>query len=92
MRWRSDWMRNIGRDPRVRVTCAGWVLYAEAEIVEDLPTKKSLITAHLFFAPAPFAVLNFLHRTVLRPLWLPFLRWWVTRRPVVVIRPHDRRA
>jgi deazaflavin-dependent oxidoreductase (nitroreductase family) len=90
--WRSDWMRNIGRDPRVRVTCSGWVLHAEAEIVEDLTTKRALITAHLFFPPAPFAVLNFLHRTVLRPLSLPFLRWWVTRRPVVVIRPHAFRA
>jgi hypothetical protein len=84
----SDWIRNIRRDPRVQVTSAGWVLPAQAEIVEDIEAKRSLISAHPFFPPAPFAVLNFLHRTVLRPVWLPFLRWWVTLRPVVVIRPE----
>jgi hypothetical protein len=31
---------------------------------------------------------NFVHRTLLRPLWVPFLRWWVTNRPVVIIRPE----
>ena len=84
--WRSDWIRNLRRDSRVRITCAGWVLGAEAEIVEDLAAKRALVSAHPFFPPAPFAILNLLHRTLLRPLWLPFLRWWVQRRPVVVIR------
>lgn len=86
--WESNWIRNIRRDPRVRVTCAGWVLAGQAEIVEDVGAKRSVISAHPFFPPAPFAVLNFLHRTLLRPVWLPFLRWWVTSRPVVVIRPR----
>jgi deazaflavin-dependent oxidoreductase (nitroreductase family) len=84
--WRSDWIRNLRRDSRVRITCAGWVLGAEAEIVEDLAAKRALVSAHPFFPPAPFAILNLLHRTLLRPLWLPFLRWWVKSRPVVVIR------
>ena len=84
---RSDWVRNIRRNPHVHVTCAGWLLPARAEIVEELDAKRRLIREHPFFAPAPFALFNFLHRTVLRPLWLPFLRWWVTKRPVVVIRP-----
>jgi len=84
--WRSDWIRNMRRDPRVRVTCAGWVLGAQAEIVEDFAAKRALVSAHPFFPPAPFAILNLLHRTLLRPVWLPFLRWWVKRRPVVVIR------
>ena len=86
----SDWIRNLRRDPRVTVTCSGWVLPARAEIVEDLAAKRALVLAHPFFPPAPFGVLNFLHRTVLRPLTLLFLRWWVTRRPVVVIRPEGR--
>ena len=30
---------------------------------------------------------NIIHRTILRPIWVPFLRWRVTGRPVVVIRP-----
>ena len=84
--WRSDWIRNLRREPRVHVTCAGWVLPALAEIVEDLAAKRALVSAHPFFPPAPFAILNLLHRTLLRPVWLPFLRWWVKRRPVVVIR------
>ena len=85
--WRSDWIRNLRRDPRVHVTCAGWVLPAQAEIIEDLEAKQAIVTAHPFFVPAPFAVLNFLHRILLRPVWVPFLKWWVRSRPVVVIRP-----
>ena len=86
--WRSDWIRNIRRDPRVLVTCGGWVLRAQAEIVEDLEAKRSIVSTHPFFPPAPFALFNFLHRTVLRPVWLPLLRWWVELRPVVVLRPR----
>ena len=85
--WRSDWIRNLRRDPKVRVTAAGWVVEAEAQVIEDVAAKRALVLAHPFFPPAPFGVLNLVHRTVLRPLWLPFLRWWVTLRPMVVIRP-----
>jgi hypothetical protein len=85
---RSDWIRNLARDPRVRVTSAGWVLDARAEIIDDLAAKRALVSAHPFFAPAPFALINFLHRTVLRPLTVAFLRWWVGNRPVVVVRPE----
>jgi hypothetical protein len=74
----------------VRVTAAGWVLEARAEVVEDLERKRSLVSAHPFFPAMPIGFLNFIHRTLLRPLWIPFLRWWVTNRPVVVIRP-DRK-
>ena len=87
--FRSDWIRNMRRDPHVRVTAAGWSLPALAEIVEDESAKRRLIAAHPFFVPAPFAVLNLLHRTLLRPLWVPFLRWWVRGRPVVVIRATE---
>jgi len=85
---RSDWIRNIGHHSEVRVTCAGWVVRAEADIVEALEAKRALVTAHPFFVPAPFAALNFLHRTLLRPASVAFLRWWVRSRPVVVIRPR----
>src|SRR5262249_29136143 len=81
---RSDWIRNIRRDPNVRITSAGWVVPATAQIVEDDAANRALISANLFFPPAPFTLLNFLHRTLLRPLWLPFMRWWVSGRPVVV--------
>jgi deazaflavin-dependent oxidoreductase (nitroreductase family) len=85
---RSDWIRNIRREPRVTVTAAGWVLPARAEIIEELAAKRQLVAAHPFFPALPIAVLNLLHRTLLRPLWIPFLRWWVTARPVVVVRPE----
>src|SRR5215813_15612746 len=42
---RSDWIRNIASRAEVRVTCAGWVLAAQAEIVEDLEAKRRLVTA-----------------------------------------------
>jgi len=82
----SDWIRNIRREPRVTVTAAGWVLPARAEIIDELAAKRALVAANPFFPPLPIGVLNLLHRTLFRPLWIPFLRWWVTARPVVVIR------
>jgi deazaflavin-dependent oxidoreductase (nitroreductase family) len=85
---RSDWMRNLRREPRVRVTAAGWIVPARAEIVEDVSVRRALVAAHPFFPALPLAPLNFLHRTVLRPLWIPYLRWWVRHRPVVLIRPE----
>jgi len=87
---RSDWIRNIRKNPRVRVTSAGWVLDAAAEIVENLEAKRAIVSTHPFFVPMPFALANLLHRTVLRPIWVPFLRWWIRRRPVVLIRPAFR--
>ena len=85
--WRSNWMRNLEHDPCVRITSAGWVLEARAEIVDDLVAKRALVSAHPFFPPAPSGLLNLLHRTVLRPLTIAVLRWWVTNRPVIVLRP-----
>jgi deazaflavin-dependent oxidoreductase (nitroreductase family) len=84
---RSNWIRNIEHDHGVKVTAAGWTIEARAEIVDDLETKRALVAAHPFFAPAPVALLNMLHRTLLRPLTVAFLRRWVTKRPVIVIRP-----
>jgi deazaflavin-dependent oxidoreductase (nitroreductase family) len=83
---RSDWIRNIRRDPAVRISCAGWVFDARAEIVEDEAAKEALVAANPFFVPMPLGWLNTLHRTVLRPLTVAFLRWWVSDRPVVIIR------
>jgi len=84
---RSNWIRNLERHAEVLVTAAGWVVGATAEVVDDLDAKRALVTRHPFFVPLPVGPLNVLHRTLLRPLWLPFLRWWVRSRPVVVIRP-----
>jgi deazaflavin-dependent oxidoreductase (nitroreductase family) len=84
---RSDWMRNLRRDPAVRVTCSGWVVAARAEVLEDVAARQALVAAHPFFPPAPVGVVNLVHRTVLRPLTVAFLRRWVRSRPVVVVRP-----
>src|SRR5437773_11036167 len=84
--WRSDWIRNLRQDPQVQVTCAGWVLPARAEIVEDVAAKRTIIGAHPFFPGAPFVVVHAVLRPVLRPLLVLAMRRWVAPRPVVVIR------
>ena len=83
--WRSDWIRNIQRQPQVCVTSAGQTAEGRAEIIDAVDVRQGLLSAHPFFVPFPAHVLNVLHRTLLRPVWVPFLRWWVRRRPVVVI-------
>jgi len=85
---RSDWIRNLERQPAVRVTAAGWVVAATAEVIDDVEAKRALVTRHPFFVPLPMGPLNLLHRTLLRPLTVAFLRWWVRCRPVVAIRPR----
>ena len=86
---RSDWIRNLRKDPAVRVTCNGRVVPARAEIVDDLARKRALVTAHPFFAPAPFAIVHAVVLTLFRPLLVAFLRRWVTVRPVVVLHLTD---
>jgi hypothetical protein len=89
--WRSDWIRNIRRDPEVLVSCAGWVASGRAEIVEDLDRKRSLVSAYPFFPAAPVAPVHALLRTLLRPVLVRALRRWVAPRPVVVVRPESLR-
>lgn len=84
--WRSDWLRNLQRDPQVRVTCAGWVLAGRAEIIEDRAAKRAIISAHPFFAAMPVAPVHLLLRALLRPLLVLLLRRWVVPRPIVLIR------
>jgi deazaflavin-dependent oxidoreductase (nitroreductase family) len=86
---RSDWIRNIRKDPAVRVTCSGRVVPARAEIVTDLARKRALVTAHAFFAPAPFAVIHAVVLTLFRPMLVAGLRRWVAVRPVVVFHLDD---
>lgn len=84
--WRSDWIRNLRRDPVVQVSCAGWQLPARAEIVTDLAAKQALVSTHPFFPLAPYAPCHAVLRTLLRPLLVAGLRRWVAPRPVVVLR------
>jgi deazaflavin-dependent oxidoreductase (nitroreductase family) len=79
--WRSDWMRNIRKAPEVQVTWSGRQVPGSAEVIEDLPRKRQLVTEQPFFPPAPTALLN----RLLRPILVPWLRRWVTPRPMLVI-------
>ena len=83
---RSDWIRNIAQDSAVRVTRAGEHVAARAEIVDDVDRKRALVSAHPFFAPAPFTIVNALVLALFRPALVAFLQRWVSVRPVVVIR------
>lgn len=85
--WRSHWIRNLARDPRVRLTCGGWVITGRAEVIEDLEEKRAIISANPFFPPAPFALVHVVLRTLLRPVLIGLLRMWVKPRPIVLIRP-----
>lgn len=83
---RSNWMRNLERDPDVHLTCAGWVVAGRAEIILDPGAKRALVSAHPFFPALPIAPVHLVIRGLLRPLLVVLLRRWVGPRPVVVIR------
>src|SRR5438128_2405505 len=51
---RSDWLRNIRKDPRVEVTVRGRSVPARAEIVDDVFHKRAIVSANPFFPAAPF--------------------------------------
>jgi deazaflavin-dependent oxidoreductase (nitroreductase family) len=87
--WRSHWIRNIQRNPEVRVSCAGWVASGRAELVDHLERKRSLVATHPFFPVAPFVAVHAVLRTVLRPVLVLLLRLWVAPRPLVLIRPEE---
>ena len=89
---RSDWFRNLRKEPQVEVTAGGRRVPGRAEIVEDVFHKRAIVSANPFFPAAPFRPLNALARTVLRRPSAATLRRWVTHRPVVVIRLVPARA
>lgn len=66
---RPDWMQNVLKDARVRVTCNGREWSARAEIVGEVPRKSDLPRAP-FLLPAPFAILRALSWTLLRLVFL----------------------
>ena len=78
---RSDWMRNVLKDPRVSITCNGGQRDARAEIIEEVARKRALLWRDPFLLPAPFAILHALSWTLLRPLF--FVLAW----PIVASRP-----
>ena len=77
-------MKNLAQDPDVRITIDGATVRARAEIIDDLAHKQKLVTDHPFFAPMPLEPLN----RLVKPLMPAPLRRWVTKRPVVILRPR----
>jgi deazaflavin-dependent oxidoreductase (nitroreductase family) len=83
--WRSDWIRNLRKNPEVMVTRDGAEVNGIAEIVEDLERKRRIISDNPFVIP-PFAIVRAIAFGPMRPVTTAFLRRWVTSRPVIVIR------
>lgn len=83
--WRSDWIRNLRKNPQVTVTRDGAVVNGTAEVVEDLERKRKIVSEAPLVIP-PFAVVRAIALGPMRPVVTAFLRRWVTSRPVVVIR------
>lgn len=83
--WRSDWIRNLRKNPQVKVSRDGAMVPGVAEVVEDLARKRQVISENPFVMP-PFAIVRAIGLGLMRPVITAFLRRWVTSRPVVVIR------
>ena len=83
--WRSDWIKNLRKNPEVCVTRDGAVVPGRAEVVEDLERKRQIITENPLVI-VPFRIVRTIAFGVMRPLTTALLRRWVTSRPVVVIR------
>jgi deazaflavin-dependent oxidoreductase (nitroreductase family) len=85
--WQSDWIRNLRKNPKVKVTCNGEVVPGHAKMIEKLDDKIRIVTEHPFFPAAPFGVVHAVAlNPAMRPLLVAFLRRWVASRPVVAIR------
>ena len=84
--WQSDWLRNLRKNPKVKVTCDGVVVPGRAEVIEDLDRKTRIVSEHPFVFAAPFELVHAVALTAaMRPMLVAFLRHWVASRPVVVI-------
>jgi deazaflavin-dependent oxidoreductase (nitroreductase family) len=83
--WRSDWIRNLRKNPRVTVSRDGAEVSGIAEIVEDLERKRRIISENPFVIP-PFAIVRAIAFGPMRGVTTAFLRSWVASRPVIVIR------
>jgi len=81
---RSDWTRNLLRDPRVDVTCNGQRVQARAELIDDEARKRDLLARDPFLLPMPFAIIQAITWTLLRRLVFALLWPIVRTRPIVV--------
>ena len=82
---RSDWIRNLRKDPSVTVTAAGHTLAGRAEIVDDAARRQAIAADHPMLGFGPVFLTHGVLLGMLRPLLAPFMRSWTRTRPVVVI-------
>ena len=82
---RSDWIRNLRKNPECKVTRNGKVVSGLAEVIDDVKKKRALMSEHPFVPAAPFEIVNAAATRLMRPLLVARLSSWVTGRPVVVI-------
>jgi deazaflavin-dependent oxidoreductase (nitroreductase family) len=87
--YRADWMRNALNDPTVRVTCNGRERRARAEIIEEVSRKRALLWRDPFLLPAPFAIVQALSWTLLRPVFFALAWPIVASRPLVLMHLGD---
>ena len=86
---RAAWVHNIEACRDVRITSEGRTIDATAEVVDD-PERKRALVAELPFVPlVPSLLVQKLARGPLNRVVLPWLRWWVRARPVVLIESRD---
>jgi len=83
--WRSDWIKNLGKNPQVKVSRDGAEVSGTAEVVEDVERKQQIITDNPFVMP-PFPIVRAIALGPMRPLTTALFRRWVITHPVVVIR------
>jgi deazaflavin-dependent oxidoreductase (nitroreductase family) len=81
----SNWLRNLRRDPYVRVTAAGHSLPARAEVVDDVARRQAIAVEHPMFGFGPIFITSGPLLALLRPLLRPLMRWWSKQRPMVII-------
>jgi len=86
---RSDWMKNLLAAPGVEVSCNGRRRSARAEIVDDVVRKRQLLAQDPFLLSMPFALVQALLWTLLRPLYLALVWSIVASRPLVVAHLDD---
>jgi deazaflavin-dependent oxidoreductase (nitroreductase family) len=86
---RSDWIRNLLASPRGRITCAGRLRDVRAEVIEERAQKRALLWKDPFLLPMPFAIVQALAWTILRPLYFALAWPIVASRPLVLLRPCD---
>jgi deazaflavin-dependent oxidoreductase (nitroreductase family) len=82
---RSDWIKNLSKNPQVKVSRDGAEVSGTAELIEEVERKQQIISDNPFVMP-PFAVVRAIALGPMRAVTTALFRRWVITRSVVVIR------